>query len=72
MTKERKLLLIDIQSRQLAEWGTVLNLEAFDALRGYAVLNNDKAERESEILRGNDLTVFIVNYAGNKYRNSLV
>ena len=72
MAKERKLLLIDIQSRQLAEWGTVLNLEAFDALRGYAVLNNDKAERESEILRGNDLTVFIVNYAGNKYRNSLV
>jgi hypothetical protein len=72
MEKERKLLLIDIQSRQLAEWGTVLNLEAFDALRGYAVLNNDKAERESEILRGNDLSVFIVNYAGNKYRNSLV
>jgi hypothetical protein len=72
MTKERKLLLIDIQSRQLAEWRTVLNDDAFDALRRYAVLNNDKAERESEILRGNDLTVFIVNYAGNKYRNSLI
>jgi hypothetical protein len=69
MTKERKLLLIDIQSRQLAEWGTVLNDDAFDALRRYAVLNNHKAERESEILRGNDLSVFIVNYAANKYKN---
>jgi hypothetical protein len=72
MEKERKLLLIDIQSRQLAEWRTVLNDDAFDALRRYAVSNNVKAERENKILRGNDLSVFICNYAANKYRNSLV
>jgi predicted RNA-binding Zn-ribbon protein involved in translation (DUF1610 family) len=70
MTDERRIELINIQSYQLAIWNSILTPDAFESLRSYAVKNNVKAERESDIPRGNDLDVYVSNYARQKFEKS--
>ncbi len=54
---------IRIQLDQLRDWRKVLTPEAFGDLRIHAEQNNRTAKDPKQIIRGNDLSVFVENYS---------
>ena len=65
-TMERKYFTteegIAIQTRQLNEWQTKLKPKVFTALKKFAVAKNPKAYSGFDVVRGSELTTFIMNY----------
>lgn len=60
-SSEEKSRLIQVQLKQLRQLKTVLTDDAYDELYNYATKGNDDAIRDSQIIRGGDLTTFIYN-----------
>jgi hypothetical protein len=53
---------IEIQTQHLNDWETKLKPEVFEALREFAIKDNDKKTNGYDICRGTDLDNFIANY----------
>lgn len=58
--------ILDIASRQLAEWRKKLNTECFIALRAKCRKEWKKKHKPLDIFRGNDMTEFILNWKGER------
>ena len=57
---------IEIQSKQLIEWRSVLSAEAYDMLCSFVKEHNDKAESGYEICRGTMIYEILVNHIMKK------
>lgn len=53
---------IEIQTRQLEGWKTVLKPDVFEALREYAIRTNDMARDGYDVCRGSSLAHFVNSY----------
>ena len=65
---------IKVQQRHLAEWKSILQPEAYDALVEYAIRDNAIAKNGHDICRGTSLSSFIQQHAINvayNYKTSL-
>jgi cation transport regulator ChaC len=62
MLQTEKEYIIEIQTNQLLVWKQVLTATAYEKLVEYSTKDN-KILHASNIIRGNDLYVFIINYA---------
>jgi hypothetical protein len=60
--REKKDSIIEIQSSQLQEWKNVLKKEVFNLLEKWATKDNDSIKDWMQILRGEDLAVYIRNF----------
>jgi hypothetical protein len=60
--REKKEHIIEIQSSQLQEWKNVLKKEVFNLLEKWATKDNDSIKDWMQILRGEDLAVYIRNF----------
>jgi len=54
---------IKVQQRHLAEWKSILQPEAYDALVEYATRDNATAKNGHDICRGTSLSSFIQGHA---------
>lgn len=53
---------IQVQVEQLKEWETKLIPEVYEALKDFSISKNNEAKTGNDICRGNDLTIFVLNY----------
>lgn len=59
---------IEIQQEHLAQWKTVLQPDAFAALKQWTEERNEIEANPHELRRGNDLSNFVGNLAIRKHR----